>query len=526
MKKILLSAFSFLCLALLMAGCEKESNYPGALISPYIPLYDLRTLYKGDDLKLTEEVMFGSEKITGVVVSDFSEGNMVPGLLLIQDKRRLQQLRGIALPVGDAAADYVPGDSVVVDVVGGTLERVEGMLQITGLPANAIKKVSSGNPIALNRVPSSSILADPDKYESTLVAIVKGGFDPNPSPGDVLEGDVVINDGFENLTMHIEPDADFTGTKSPVLANYFGVVYSKPGADGALIPELRLRKGSDIQVLSSTVEITPVIISGFMADVKGGDGNYEYIQLLATADIDFSVTPYSVVTTNNAGATNPTGFPSLGWATGSLAKSGNSRTFKFDLTSGKAAKGTYFYVGGAAKMINGASSTSMAESNWVRAFNYTTTNGDGFGLKTSGLFANSGNASGIAVFKGTTVTKDTKPVDVIFVGAGGSLFSAALSQGYAITNTDWYDAVNPITLEAQPFYRQGSNTMNLIYNAADVGYFIKLGGVYNPAIGRWVKARTQSNVELTKSSPVSEIEGVYPAADENGEGGVPATTLK
>lgn len=526
MNKILLSAFCIVCLALLLGGCKKESNYPGAIVSPYIPLYDLRTLYKGTDLKLTEEAMYGSTKITGIVVSDYSEGNMVPGLLLIQDKRRLQELRGIAIPIGEAAADYVSGDSVVVDILGGTLKRASGMLQVTDVPASAVKKVSSGNRIALNRVPSSSILADPDKYESTLVAIVKGGFDPNPGPDDVLAGDVVVNDGFENLTMHIEANARFTGTKAPVLANYFGVIYSKPGDQGTLIPELRLRKSSDIQVLSSEVEITPVIISGFVSDAKGGDGNYEYIQLLATTDIDFSVTPYSVVTTNNAGATNPTGFPSLGWATGSLAKSGNSRTFKFDLTSGKAAKGTYFYVGGSAKMINGSGSTSISEANWIRSFDYTTTDGDGFGLKTTGLLANSGNASGIAVFSGTTISKDTKPVDVIFVGSGGSLFSAAAFQGYQITNTDWYDAINPITLEAQPFYRQGSNTMNLIYNTADVGYFIKLGGVYNPSIGRWVKARTQSNIVMTKSSVISELEGVFPAHDENGEGGVPATRLK
>lgn len=527
MKKILLAAFGLVVLALVFAGCEKEGNYPGGMISPYIPIYDLRTLYKGQDIRLSAETMFGSTQITGVVVSDYAGKNMVPGLLMIQDKRRLKELRGIAIPVGDAASAYTAGDSVIVKVDGGLLTRIDGTLQITGIPASAITKVSSGNTIELNRVNSNAIIADPDKYESTLVAIVKGGFDPNPKPGDLLSDDVMVNDGFASLTVHTEPGASFAGTQLPVLANYFGVIVNRQTADGRIEPTLRMRKGQDLQVLSSSIEITPIVIAGFIADVKGGDGNYEYIQLLATRDIDFAATPFSVVVTTNAGASQPTGFPTLGWATGSLAKSGTARTFKFNLTSGKAARGSYFYVGGSAKMINGASSTSMASSNWIRAFNYTTTDGDGFGLKNGGLFANSGNASGLAVFEGIDVTKESRPIDVIFVATGGSLFSAGPPEiGYRIANTDWYDVVNPITLESQPFYRQGSNTMNLLYNTADVGYFYKLGGVYNANIGRWVQARTQNNIVLSKTSSVAEIEGIYPAPDENGEGGIAATTLK
>ncbi len=75
------------------------------------------------------------------------------------------------------------------------------------------------------------------------------------------------------------------------------------------------------------------------------------------------------------------------------------------------------------------------------------------------------------------------------------------------TNTDWYDIVNPITLEEQPFYRSGSNTLNMSYTSADIGYFYKLGGEYNVTLGRWMKARSQTNVLLTKQSQLSEIEG-------------------
>ena len=184
------------------------------------------------------------------------------------------------------------------------------------------------------------------------------------------------------------------------------------------------------------------------------------------------------------------------------------RTYKFNLTTGTAAKGSFFYVGGSGKLINGASSTGMSSSNWVRAFNYTTTDGDGFGTKTSGLLANSGNAFGMAVFSGTAVTVASKPVDVVFIANGGSLYTAGPpAAGYRIANTDFYDIKNPITLEDQPFYRSGSNTLGFTYNTADLGYFNLLGGIYDPALGKWPRARTQTNVLLTKTSTIDKIEG-------------------
>ncbi len=528
MKKYLVYTL-LLMVAFTWAGCKKEGNYPGGKISPFIPMYDLRNLYKGADVTLNVENMYGSDKITGIVVSDYSGANMPGGLLVIQDHRRLAALRGISIPIGTDAAKYVSGDSVSVNIAGGVLKRVDGILQITNVPASAVTKIASGKTILANRVPSSSILADPATYESTLVAIVKGGFDPLPTPTDKFAGDKTVNDGFENITLHTEASATFANNNLPVSANFYGIVFNTAAADGKLTPQIRLRKASDVQVLSSTIEITPIVISGFINDVSGTDGNYEYIQLLATRDIDFAKTPFSVVVTNNAGASVPSGFPTNGWATGGGSVAVGSvaatmfRTFKFNLTTGTAKKGTFFYVGGAGKTINGSGSTSMATSNWIRSFNYTTTDGDGFGARNGGFFANSGNAFGMAVFTGTTVTKDTQPIDVMFVGTGGSLYSAGPpAVGYKIANTDFYDVINPVTLQAQPFYRLGSNTLALTYTTpADQGFYYKLGGIYNPRLGKWVKARTQSIVQLTKASAINEIEGVFPAAS-----GIVPTSLK
>jgi len=496
---ICLLAFSFLM------GCKKEGNYPGATISPFISIYDLRGIFKGNDVVLTKDNMFGSNKITGLVVSDHSEGNLPEGLLVIQERRRLSQLRGISIALGADAAAFVPGDSVIVDLEGSTLKRENGILQIKGLAKSSIVKVSSGNTVSAEFVQIDQILANPDKYESVLTVIVKAGFNPIASPGETLAGDKTINDSYGDLTLRTLPTAAFADKPAPFNSKYYGIVFNTIDADKKLVPHIRMRTGKDVVVLSSTIEVAPIVITGFMSDVvtgAGNDANYEYIQLMATEDIDFSVTPYSVVTTNNANASTPTGFPVNGWATGGV------RTYKFNLTSGTAAKGTFFYVGGTAKVINGVSSTSISSANWVKAHNYSTTNGDDFGTRTTNLLANSGNASGIAVFRGTNVDVNSIPVDVIFVGTGGSLYTPGPpARGYRIANTDWYDIKHPILEEEQPFYRQGSNTRSLSYNTADAGIFNMLGGEYSPTLGRWMKVRSQKNVLLSKTSTIDMIEG-------------------
>jgi hypothetical protein len=491
--------FVSLALSLAFIGCKKD-NYPGGKISPYIALYDIRNIHKGTDITLTTENMFGSNKIAVVVVSDHSGKNLPEGLLIVQDRRRLGELRGIAIELGAEAATYVPGDSLVIDVTGGVLKKTAGALRLTGITNSKITKVQSGVTIPLNRVPTSAIIKDPGKYESTFIAIVKGGFNPLPAPTDVLAVDKVLNDGFGQFTLHTEATATFANMAPPVLGNFYGIVFTKMIGD-SLAPVLRLRKGSDVVPLSSTIEVPSVVISGFMSDVNGGDGNYEYAQFLAVKDINFATTPMSVVVTNNANASTPTGFPANGWATGGM------RTYKLNITTGTALKGTYFYVGGTNKLINGATSTSIASSNWVKNYNYVSNAGEGFGTATGGWLANSGNASGIAIFEGTTVTAATKPIDVVFISNGGSLYTPTPTEaGYRICNNDFYDVINPISLAPQPYYRQGDNQLFFPYLTSDLGYFNMLGGVYNTTLGRWTKARAQNPILLTKQSPLTAIE--------------------
>jgi len=503
MKKTTLNVIK-LCMTILVGlslGSCTKTNYPGGEISPYIAIYDVRTLYKGSPVELTVDALDGSSKLTGIVISDHSANNLPEGLLIIQDRSRLKLLRGLAINLGEQAHDYVPGDSVVIDIVGARLNRVGDALQLDNVNPSQVERTGAGVEIPVNSVTVDQIVARPGDYESTLLSIVKGGFTEMPGAGQYLGAEENINDGFGLMKLRIDEKSSLKSIPKYRMANYSGIIFNELQGD-SLVPIQKIRTANDVVELTSVYTTPKIIITGWIADPKGTDANNEYIQLMATEDIDFAKTPFSLVTTNNANASTPTGYPQKGWATG------DKRTYKFNLTTGKAPKGTFFYVGGSRKLINSTGSTSIAHANWITAYPYNTEPGVDFGAPTTNLLANSGNAYGIAVFQGATVDVNSVPEDVMFVATGGSLFGGGF--GYRIANTDYYDIIDPISFAEQPFYRSGGNMKSLTYTTpSDQGYFYQLGGEFNLTLGRWTTARTQTNFQLSKESVLEEIENEF-----------------
>ncbi|MFT4094739.1 MAG: DUF5689 domain-containing protein [Niabella sp.] len=504
----------------LFCSCQKyrEGNYPGAQVSPYISIYDLRNIYKGIAINLTEDALDGSESIRGIVTSDHSGNNIPDGLLVLQDASRLSLLRAIAVNVGDAAASYVPGDSVIVKITGGTLQRVNGLLEVTGLDGSAVTKVGADKTVTtLVASDIEALSASAEAYESALVSISRALFVPTATEGETYAGDKTINNGSGAITLHTEQDASFASTELPYSATYTGLLL-RDNDDFVFWP----RTEADIIVLADEPPVVaPIIITGFLADVIGTDADYEYIQLMATKDIDFSVTPMSVVTCNNAGATTPTGYPVNGWATGGTLLNGSTKTYKFNLISGTVTKGSYFYVGGN-KVINGEGSTDISSANWIVSRLYASVYGDDFGSPTTNLLANSGNAAGIAVFDTIDVDSTTVPVDVIMYGGNGDLYTEGPpAAGYRITNTDYYETNNSSvsTLDPQPYFAMGTNTFRFVFpttanTTTGVGYIAELGGTYSTATGSWSVKRTMTSVSTTATSQLSEIEGRTTIVDE------------
>lgn len=237
------------------------------------------------------------------------------------------------------------------------------------------------------------------------------------------------------------------------------------------------------------------------------DGGYEYIQLMVTEDIDFSRTPYSVVTANNY---HNRGATAYGWT------QGGKTTFKFDLTAGSAKKGTFIYVGSPSKVIAGShskgKSADISAANWIRviASNARTKKilGDGFGNANNGILGNAdskglnADADGIAVFKGTKVKASTVPIDAIFYGSEIGEAAGSRSKGYVLPTNDHYN--NP---SGKARFGEGENQFYFPQPDPSANVFTKLGGVYNTGKNAWDTPRKAIFKKLSgKASTLPDIE--------------------
>lgn len=525
--KYLVNLLLLISIGVALNSCTKykPGNYFGGTPNDVVSILDVRPLYKGQDVPLTKENVYGASKLAAVVVSDHTEKNLPEGLLVVQDNRRLATLKGISIELGAAAANYHPGDSVLIDFSGSTLTRKNGILMITGLTAANITPQGKGV-VNINAITVAQLQANPDNYESTLCLINKSSFDPAPAPGEVISGSKVINDGFGDLELYTDPGVSYANNAPYGLAAYVGIPFGT--ADGPL--QFRTRNGDDIVNMGSSAQ--DLLITGFQSDPRGGDGGYEYVQMMATKNIDFTATPYSIVFSSNAG-TNSSATPlDAGWATG------GQRTIKYNITSGGVQKGNFFYFGFQGKKINGSggayafpASTNYYQKTFLTSGKNAVTGsanpnlGDG-GLvrpsefSTTGPFANSGNTCGVAIFQGTTVTETSVPEDVLFVATGGgaAIYDATKNPilGYRICNNDWYSmysvSIDPTTYKPAVtpylYYRSSGNTTSMPYPinnahptaATDAGLFNMMGGVYNITLGRWTTARKQVVVELFQAT--------------------------
>lgn len=251
-------------------------------------------------------------------------------------------------------------------------------------------------------------------------------------------------------------------------------------------------------LLFAKLGFSQIVISGYLPNPGGTDGNYEYVQLVATENINFATTPYTIVWLNNGTATTK------GWV------NGGSTSYSFVISSGTVNKGDVFYVGGDGKLISGSGSTDISSLNWLRTINTSTTGGDVFGAANSGgsLGNGTGNADAVGVFAGQLTTTDStkKPIDCVFYGSGVGTAYVSSTQGYTVADNDLYSS-------SQGLMGEGTNT-TIMLNPSSNG-FVSLTGTYNTGTKTWTTARTSSSITLSLSSVAADIASAITLASAN-----------
>jgi len=252
------------------ARCGGGGN--GSIIS----ISDVRNFYKGSDVAL------GNYKITGIVISDAASKNISSGSIILQDSNR-----GISLYFGNSApvANFHIGDSLVVDVTGGTLTSFNGSLEIklssSALPssASATGKIITPQELTIQQINSGL----PD-IEYTLVKIK----DASASGGSTYGGNKTLTDATGSITLYTSANALFANDALPAdkktWTGYCNMFNSAK--------EFAIRNTTDIEDDGSTGSSgdSDLIISEY---IEGSSYN-KYLEIYNAGNTDADLSKYMV----------------------------------------------------------------------------------------------------------------------------------------------------------------------------------------------------------------------------------------
>lgn len=152
------------------AGAVKATvsvSQPGETAKQYDAIADLRALYQGENVTITEDWTIG-----GTVISNYRHANS-GGLnnansqktVVIQD-----ETAGISLFLVENNEELALGDRVEVKVNGLTLQRYQnGSLQINAVPMDRITRLSSGSQVEPKTISAAELITG--DYESQYVAV-------------------------------------------------------------------------------------------------------------------------------------------------------------------------------------------------------------------------------------------------------------------------------------------------------------------------------------------------------------------
>lgn len=266
-------------------SCLKEDALQGeGQLSENLSLWTLRQAFRGEAVTLDAAALSGAKKITGVVVSDAAAKNSAPGTFVLQNVMETPNdfgdlIRGIVIDMGaSAAVPYSPGDSLVVNIDGAKLEKVNGRLSITGIQQGKITKAGSNAAVIVRPVTLAMIANNFEAYESTVVTVHSNVKDQAAGVTYSGQHPLFDNSGVE-MTLHTRPEADFASEEVAVNAGFTGIVTNEGDKKG-----IALRSAADIKFKSGA------LYAGFPESFESPDFSVKasYNMTATNNDVDLS----------------------------------------------------------------------------------------------------------------------------------------------------------------------------------------------------------------------------------------------
>lgn len=188
------------------AACNKQPIGPtGPDPALLMNTTELRALFTGSTTTAP-----GGRKITGIVISDKSTGNLNGQNIYLQQGNGKA---GICVRF-TAAHPFNLGDSIDVEVSGQEISEYRGLLQVNNVPLSYATLVAPGKSITPRIATIADINTNYEAWESTLVQIanltsISGG------TGGTWSGSVTVNDATGSLIVYTSSFAGFANTAYP-----------------------------------------------------------------------------------------------------------------------------------------------------------------------------------------------------------------------------------------------------------------------------------------------------------------------
>jgi len=248
-------------MVLLFASCLKKYDNPAAgTLNGNTFIYAVRDLYHGSEITLGPDKLDGASYIKGIVVSDKAGLNMEPGTFALQEtvvtgNQVGDVTRGILIKMSAGDATVNMGDSILLNINGAKLDRINGRLTISGITGGNITKLADNKIPLVRPVTGAMLAASMEQYESTVVAVHADV--PDYSAGAVFGGEKKLDDHTGALFyLRTRSEAAFAGAAMPVDAQFTGLAgfYKETGKDtsGAKMT-LALRNSADVKFASGAL---------------------------------------------------------------------------------------------------------------------------------------------------------------------------------------------------------------------------------------------------------------------------------
>jgi len=196
----------------------------------FISVDSLRKMYSGTDVTLP------SVKISGVVISDKSNGNFGSKNMILQDGER-----GMTF-FFSSAHSLSENDSVTIDLTGATLTSYNGVMEISGIsPGKAIVAAAGGGHpevrvATIAQVTGSSYAT----YESTLVQIMGATLSGSTT---TYSGNKTLTDATGSTTLYTAASSTFASATVYAASKNYTTIVGKYSSSF----QLQIRNLGDIQ---------------------------------------------------------------------------------------------------------------------------------------------------------------------------------------------------------------------------------------------------------------------------------------